>query len=97
MRVVKKALKSVFFTFTLCGTATLIGQIGCMDKSKHLNEKYDYKTYHYVHCTCDCQRYAQSSDRGLCSECGHYHDPGSWEIVGYNNKIRLKKSSSENK
>lgn len=52
-------------------------QIGCMDNSKHTNTKdgYDYKRYHYVRCTCPCDRYFQSFKRGRCERCLHYHAP----------------------
>lgn len=51
-------------------------QVGCMDNSKHLDtcDGCDYKTYHYVYCTCPCQRYARSYDRGRCEKCLHFRD-----------------------
>lgn len=60
----------------LLSCSTICGQVGCMDNSKHMDPKAgpDFKTYHYVYCTCPCQRYAHSNDRGRCEKCLHYRD-----------------------
>jgi len=67
-----KVICCVFVLFTYQQTNT---QIGCMDNSKHLNESFDCKVYDYVQCNCDCKKYEQSLDRGICSNCKHYHEP----------------------
>ena len=36
---------------------------------------YDYKQYHYVACTCPCERYCQSIKRGICERCSHPKKP----------------------
>lgn len=62
-----------------CIFKSIISQIGCMDNSHHLQQKYDSKEYHYVQCNCPCDRYAavgkKAPSRNQCLECGHYHDP----------------------
>lgn len=57
--------------------AIVLADDGCMDNSKHLDTRdgYDYKKYHYVFCTCPCDRYFHSDDRGLCEQCMHYRAP----------------------
>jgi hypothetical protein len=47
----------------------------CLDNSKHMNTACgpDYKEYYRVYrCTCPCNRYAQSFNRGRCEVCLHY-------------------------
>jgi hypothetical protein len=65
------------FFFILLLAATLKAEVGCIDKSKHLDtwDGPDYKKYHYVDCTCPCDRYYHSYDRGLCEICMHYRAP----------------------
>jgi len=65
----------------LANTNTLFAAIGCMDNSYHTKQKIDYKTYHYVQCNCPCHKYASSFVRGKCPKCGHYHDPGDFEVL----------------
>ncbi len=50
---------------------------GCMDNSYHADAcaPYDYKNYHYVECSCPCDRYAQLYSRGLCGGCHHFRVP----------------------
>ncbi|HJZ24144.1 MAG TPA: hypothetical protein VJ201_06840 [Candidatus Babeliales bacterium] len=50
-------------------------QVGCIDKSHHLKEWPDFKTYHYTSCNCPCNSYYQFDERGMCQKCGHYHAP----------------------
>ena len=62
----------------LCLQSILIKtEVGCLDNSKHLDtwDGPDYKKYHYVDCTCHCDRYKHSYDRGLCMICMHYRAP----------------------
>ncbi len=51
---------------------------GCQDNSTHLaTSSGDYKTWHYVKCSCPCEkRYVKRPD-GHCSECEHLrmHSP----------------------
>ncbi len=68
-----------------------IAQMGCMDNSYHMKQTADNKAYHYVQCNCDCKHHQQSSDRGMCSKCGHYRDPGTFEIV------RIQKTESKSR
>lgn len=68
-----------------------LAEVGCMDNSYHMAQAADSKTYHYVQCNCNCKHHQQSSDRGMCSKCGHYRDPGTFEIV------RVKKTESKNR
>lgn len=74
---------------TPCFRAT--AEIGCMDKSSHLKEKFDYKGYRYVQCNCPCKKHAISSERGICKKCGHYHDPGRFEILHFTENKEIKK------
>jgi hypothetical protein len=73
------------------GGMPLIAAVGCMDNSYHLKHTVDHKTYHYVQCNCDCAHHTNSTDRGICSQCGHYRDPGKFEIVHYKVKGKKKK------
>lgn len=66
-------------------------EVGCMDNSYHMKHAADHKTYHYVQCNCTCKHHKMSTDRGICSKCGHYRDPGSFEVVRYNAKKEMKK------
>ncbi|MCL4361018.1 hypothetical protein M1446_01520 [Candidatus Dependentiae bacterium] len=51
-------------------------KIGCMDKSYHLDRSngFDYKTYHYVKCSCPCNKYPKTDDY-RCIQCRHFHEP----------------------
>jgi|GEM_PF-5728190 hypothetical protein len=51
--------------------------IGCMDKSKHTDTRdgYDYKTLHYVECTCPCHKHRHTARKNKCSQCDHYMNP----------------------
>lgn len=55
----------------------LSAAVGCLDNSRSLTERFDYKEYHPVQCNCPCWKYRQSSDRCQCVKCGHYHDQRS--------------------
>ena len=74
-------MKYITILFVLVSTTILRAEIGCMTKSKHLESAFDYKNYHYVQCNCPCWKYETSSDRGICSQCGHYHEPRRFEIL----------------
>jgi len=75
--------KTIFILLIVALTHTNSMQpaIGCMDKSYHVKKKYDYKVYHYVQCNCPCHKYVHSFDRGICPQCGHYHDPGEFNVL----------------
>ena len=46
---------------------------GCQDNSLHLERgTIDYKQWHYVACTCPCDKYQLRPDN-RCSECEHLH------------------------
>ncbi len=66
----------LLLTFTTAGT--ILGDIGCMDNSKHVKTKdgYDYKTLHYVECSCPCRKQRHLLRKGKCFKCRHYvkHD-----------------------
>lgn len=43
----------------------------------------DYKTLHYVYCSCPCgsgPRYQILGRKGKCLECWHYHDPADYDL-----------------
>lgn len=67
-------------TFSIIATS-IQARIGCMDNSNHLEKFGDTKSYHYVACTCPCQRYKQLADRNTCTKCGHYHDNSPFIII----------------
>jgi hypothetical protein len=56
-------------------SASLRAELGCMDNSYHLTQRYDAKEYHYVQCNCDCSKERQFPQRAQCSQCLHYHTP----------------------
>lgn len=74
-------MKNIFFSM-LFFSSYLYGALGCMDNSTYTDRSkgYDYKTYHYVACVCNCDRYAQLFDRGACSKCLHFRvtEPAAW-------------------
>ncbi len=46
---------------------------GCQDNSRHLERgTIDYKQWHYVACSCPCDKYQLRPD-SRCSECEHLH------------------------
>jgi hypothetical protein len=76
----KRALGgALLFALLFTGAPWLIGKTGCMSKSRHLKEKFDNKSYHYVSCTCPCDSYQAkgfyAQNKHQCLECGHRHDP----------------------
>ncbi|MFC1842541.1 hypothetical protein ACFLYU_02695 [Candidatus Dependentiae bacterium] len=76
----KTILMAIMLTLN---SSYLAGAIGCMDNSYHTKRKNDHKEYHYVQCNCPCHKYRSSFVRGKCPKCGHYHDPGEFEILTY--------------
>lgn len=70
--------KHIFLLLALAIISEATAKMGCMDNSKHgdTSNGYDYKNYHYVYCTCPCERYKQSFNRGRCEQCWHFHDVG---------------------
>jgi hypothetical protein len=67
----------------------LSATIGCMDDSQYgyTERGYDYKTLHYVSCSCPCSSYKNLNQHGRCLQCGHYHKPQEMEIVMSGNGI----------
>lgn len=52
----------------------LYARIGCLDKSAHLEQRFDYKKYHFVQCNCPCEQAYSLTKNGSCTECGHRRD-----------------------
>ena len=73
----------LFISSILFSTNSLFGTIGCMDNSYHIKQKFDHKRYHYVQCNCPCHKYINSFVKGVCPQCGHYHDPRDFEVLTY--------------
>ena len=66
-----------FFFLSLCIIGQVMACIGCMDTSKHtkIKDGYDYKTLHYVECSCPCHKYRHLMRKGKCFKCRHYVKP----------------------
>ncbi len=73
--------KNIVFTFSTIVIA-LDASIGCMDTSKHTNtnDGYDYKTLHYVACSCPCYKERHLNRKGKCFKCSHYVKQDSEEF-----------------
>jgi len=82
--------------------------VGCMEKSWHLKESYDYKSLHYVtntvdphdphagHCECPCDKYIAQHGKehhGRCPVCGHYRVP--FPVIIVNNALEKYKQYEE--
>jgi len=93
----KAKIKTIIFILLSLTTHCIFGAIGCMDNSRRLKERPDYKDYRYVKCNCPCHKYISSFDRGKCPECGHYHDPGEFKVVMvfYREKIRPSSANTD--
>jgi hypothetical protein len=78
-----KKLICILFSLLLC--QQIHPRIGCMDNSEKLQKKGDSKSYHYVACTCPCERYRQLSDRNKCTKCNHFHDAVPYVIISTKN------------
>ena len=52
----------------------LFARIGCLDNSAHLEQRFDYKKYHFVQCNCPCEQAYSLTKNGSCTECGHRRD-----------------------
>ncbi len=76
-------MKKILFFTTFLASLSLGAKVGCMDKSKHGNicDGYDYKTLHYVHCTCPCDKYRHMSRKNKCFKCRHYMKPNE-QLIG---------------
>ena len=74
--VLKTAFHILLFLFLI--GKSLQAKLGCIDNSFHhdVTKRPDFKTYHYVSCTCPCDRYAQFDARSRCTKCKHFHAPG---------------------
>jgi len=73
----KKLYIYLIVFFLSIASLKLSAKVGCMSKTLNLESSYDYKTYHYVQCNCPCgssSRYAILRNRGICKECGHFHE-----------------------
>ena len=79
----------IFFA-TIFLIKSINSAIGCCDNSYHTNhtQAYDYKTLHYVKCSCHCEQYPLIEKLGQCARCGHYREPVSVIIVSQLRKIR---------
>lgn len=66
-------MKLWLFALTLM-SLPLYARIGCLDKSMHLEQKFDYKKYHCVACNCPCEQMYSLTKNGTCTECGHRRD-----------------------
>ncbi len=72
-----------YIVITVCLLVVVIcilkADIGCMDTSKHLDthDGYDYKTLHYVSCSCPCHKMRHLNRKGKCFMCGHYLKPNT--------------------
>lgn len=70
---------------------SLYGEYGCMDRSFHLDQLNDPKTFHYVTgadggpCSCHCSRYDAGHKNfvklGKCRVCNHYRVRRPYIIV----------------
>lgn len=69
---IMKISKFIYLSMVLM--VPVLGQIGCMDNSKHtdISDGYDYKTLHYVQCNCPCHKYRHLHRKGKCFKCRHY-------------------------
>lgn len=60
-------------------------EMGCMEKSLYLMEKYDPKVWHYVECNCPCEKYMAQCTHTMpldrCPMCWHVHIPKTSIIV----------------
>ena len=81
-------MKSHYFLFfpflVLLVVQVCKADIGCMDNSYHAQccDQVDLKRYHFVECTCPCDKYAHSFNRGRCEKCWHFRIPKSIYVVG---------------
>lgn len=66
-------MKKLLALFMLSATP-LFARIGCLDKSMHLQQRFDYKKYHFVQCNCPCEQAYALKKNGTCTECGHRRD-----------------------
>lgn len=95
MKTIKKSylIKALIPVLSSINIYNINCAIGCIDNSYHMEKKGDPKTFHYVKCNCDCQKYAASAVRGICPKCGHYHDPGEFNVASYE-ELKNKKTAS---
>jgi hypothetical protein len=74
----------ILLLFMLLTTGTILGDVGCMDTSKHtkIKDGYDYKTLHPVECSCPCRKQRHLLRKGKCFKCGHYikHDTQAYDM-----------------
>lgn len=68
-------IKYYSLLITISFFTNLYGILGCISNDKETNKcnGYDYKSYHYVVCHCNCESYPQLKDRNQCIRCLHYH------------------------
>ena len=71
----------VFVTVLLITVWThLNAKTRCIYNSLQKNKSPDYKSYHYVNCDCNCDRYPKAARRNKCISCGHFHKPEAFII-----------------
>lgn len=77
MKTIQKLTRYAFYALCILAStgSTVKAATGCMDNSYHgcMDEGYDYKTLHYVSCSCPCNRYERLNRRGQCTQCLHYN------------------------
>lgn len=65
-------------TYTLILLSSIISplyaRVGCLDKSMHLEQKFDYKKFHFVQCNCPCEQEYEMTKNGTCTKCSHRRD-----------------------
>ena len=77
----------IAIAFMVLNTSYIImhAEIGCMEKSLHLREKYDPKVLHEITCNCPCTKYIAQARHALpygqCPLCKHYRIPRTEIIV----------------
>ncbi|MDP3889543.1 MAG: hypothetical protein Q8Q25_03315 [bacterium] len=74
-----KTIRYLLLFYLAFNLSFLKGAIGCMDKSKHMKERFDTKNYELVQCNCPCNR--NLIDGRICPLCRHTHIPSRWEMV----------------
>jgi hypothetical protein len=74
--------KAFIITLTLITVllnSRLYSAPGCMDNSRHLTQLNDNKEYHFVRCSCPCNKRIAHQNR--CIDCRHAHNPEPVEIL----------------
>jgi hypothetical protein len=59
----------------LCIQGIIFAAPSCVSQSCHLTCPNDPKEFHYVGCTCPCDKQYEIYANGRCSRCMHLQDP----------------------